>query len=54
MITESFLSKKSSERGLTRRFLFRSAGVGRDALPRVRRCTSRRFFSADAFLRYRS
>jgi hypothetical protein len=30
--TESFLSKKSSERGLTRSFLFRSVGVGRDAL----------------------
>jgi len=32
------------------------AGAGRDALPRVRRCTSRRFFCwfCDALLRYRS
>ena len=35
----------------------RSAGAGRDALPRVRRCTSRRLLfaaSANALLRYRS
>src|SRR5271166_3111444 len=60
LYSDSLLSKKSSKRGLTRRPLFLVRGeslvctvemIGpsplrrrRDALPRVRRCTSRRFF----------